>query len=240
MESSRGQAAIEYLVIFTVVMIALVPLLYIATQNTELSRTTSEISSALNQLSSTADSVYALGPGSTMTVNVYLPRSYERTQASFYGKELILPVYIQGTFQESYKTGKAEVKGNPPKFFGPATVKLTMTPYGYVLINDAKTIGFPAYYSNSTTAGTSFAKSVTIKNIHTSALSLNLVKNGVSWVTLSTSSLGSIASGANSSFTVNINPPAGTSKGIHLSYVSVVDSSTGEEYSWVPVRVRIV
>lgn len=239
MESSRGQAALEYLIIFAVIFLAVVALAFIATQNTELARTTSEISAALQTISSTADSVYALGPGSSTTLNTFLPTPYDRTQASFYGKELILPVYIQGILQESLKNGKAEIKGNPPKNTGLTVVKFRMTSDGYVLINDAKAVEFPAYYSISLSAGSGSSNNVTVKNLDTASHNLNLVKSGSSWVTLSTSNLGNIAPGANATFQVLINPPGGTSAGLYLSYVSVVDASTSEEYSWIPVRVRV-
>lgn len=234
---NKGQAALEYLIILIVLLLAIIPLAWLATENTELTRVTAEMSAALNTMVSSADSVYALGPGSERLVSVYIPSGYVKEQAAIYGKETILPFYRGGDFQEAYKTSRADVKGNPPVGNGMKYIKFKMTEDGYVLIGDAKIIGFPGYFSLRMIPGAGDVKELVVKNIHDQALNLDLVYLGVPWISINPTNA-NLAAGQNTTITITINAPI-DAIGFHLNYISIRDSTTTEEYAWVPLRVRV-
>lgn len=235
----KGQVALEYLIIFTVILLAIVPLTFIATSNTELTRATSEVSASLGTISSAADSLYALGPGSQTTIQVFIPKAYEYHQSSFSIKELVIGTYINGKFQEPFKVGRALIKGNMPRGLGIQYISMKMTDKGYVLINDAKVMNTPGYYSVVANQSSSGIKGVTVNNIYTSTLSLKTNFTGPSWIVLSNNNFGNMNAGANATMNVTYNVPANANKTTYLAYIQILDTSTNEEYAWVPFRVRV-
>ncbi|GEM_PF-5595066 len=235
----KGQVALEYLIIFTVILLAIVPLTFIATSNTELTRSTSEVSAALGTISAAADSIYALGPGSQTTIQTFIPKSYDFHQSSFNSKEVVMGVFINNEFQEPFKLGKANIRGNMPVGPNVQYVSMKMTDKGYVLINDAKVINSPGYFSVVANQSSSGIKGVTVTNIHTASLDLKTNYSGPGWITLSNNALGNMAAGANLTMNVTYNVPANANKTTYLSYIQILDTNTNAEYAWIPFRVRV-
>jgi uncharacterized protein (UPF0333 family) len=236
----KGQVALEYLIIFTVILLAIVPLAFIATSNTELTRITSETSAALGTISAAADSVYAMGPGSQTTVQVFIPRAYDYHQSSFSGKEIVMGIFINNRFEEPFRLGNAQIRGNMPKGPNVQFVNVKMTDKGYVLVNDAKVINTPGYYSLLANKSSSGIKGLVVTNVYSSSLNLQTNFTGPAWITLSNNNLGTMASGANKTMNVTYSVPANASITTYLAYIQIQDQATSEEYAWIPIRVRVV
>lgn len=135
-KQKKGQAAFEYLIIFIFILAALIPLAIMAVQNTQESRTLTEIENALETMISTADSVYSLGPGSEKTITVFFPPAYVPNESYISDKEITLKFYFRGELREASRASRANLTGELPSFFGRSLIKFTMTEFGYVNITE--------------------------------------------------------------------------------------------------------
>lgn len=130
----KGQTALEYLIIFTFILAAIIPLAWLATQNVQESKTFIEVENALEIMISSADSVYSFGPGSEKVVTVYFPQAYVPDESYISGKEISLKFYFRGEIREASRVSRANLTGELPTFSGRRQVKFTMTEFGYVNI----------------------------------------------------------------------------------------------------------
>lgn len=106
----RGQVSIEYLILIGFILIALIPIFYYALSESSNTTRLNEADDAVNSLAKSADSVYALGPGTKNYVWVSLPGGIE--SMSFDNKRVLIKLNIFGGLSDIYAESKAELIGS--------------------------------------------------------------------------------------------------------------------------------
>ena len=104
---SAGQSGLEYLVIFTVLMVALIPLISIASQRATDSATISTAQTAVNTFISAADSVFAQAPGSSSRTSIFLPQSYLGSSSSL-NRSVVTMAFVLSNGAVYFATGNAQ------------------------------------------------------------------------------------------------------------------------------------
>ena len=104
----RGQAAIEYLIMFSIVLAILAVLTYYAQDMT--SRNSSDIISsnaviAVNKISEAADIVYTQGEPSQITLSVYVPENLQ--SVDFHNNFIIMKVRVGSGISDVFAMSKA-------------------------------------------------------------------------------------------------------------------------------------
>ncbi len=122
----RGQAAFEYMTVFLLFLLALLPVVYFAFDQFRINSRIYEARTAVNTLTRTADKIYAQGPGSQAKVSLYLPGGINSEKTYIGGKEVNLNVFISSNRGvDVYSTSDAMLSGSLPSKPGryPFTVK---------------------------------------------------------------------------------------------------------------------
>lgn len=122
----KGQAAVEYAMILGLVLVALIPIFYISLQNTNNSVKSTQASDLVNQIASAANTVYALGPGSTRYITINMPQGV--SLATVNQNEVRLIISINGKSSDVTALAKAN--------FSTANLPTQPGQYSIKLIND--------------------------------------------------------------------------------------------------------
>lgn len=135
---NRAQAGLEYLAILMVMIVALIPIFYIANQNTQNSRLGAEAYAAVRAIIAGVDSVYGQSPGTRTSVSVYLPQGYSANGSYFNRTEVSLRFYTGGgQYTNVYGSTTGNVTGTPPAGPGYRILYITMTRNNTVLIQNS-------------------------------------------------------------------------------------------------------
>jgi uncharacterized protein (UPF0333 family) len=134
----KGQTALEYLIIVTVLLAALLPLVYLANQYSSRSTVSVEAKVAVDSLVESADYVTSLSPGSKTTVDIFIPQGYVSNESSINGKRILLTFYLStGKKFTIHKETKANVTGTLPSGWGYHEFSFTFQEDATVLIEAA-------------------------------------------------------------------------------------------------------
>lgn len=106
----RGQISVEYLILIGVIFLAIIPIFYYALQQSSQNVRMNEANDFVSTLASTADMVYALGPGSQDYVKVVMPGGVENVSIS--RNEISLKVRIFGGIADIFAYSKANLIGS--------------------------------------------------------------------------------------------------------------------------------
>ena len=79
----KGQVALEYLIILTLILGALIPLVFLSFNYLSEYKAISDANSAYNILSASINQAFSLNPGSKLTTRIYIPQSYDKAGSSF-------------------------------------------------------------------------------------------------------------------------------------------------------------
>lgn len=104
----RGQAAFEYLVMFSIVLTILLLLTYYAQDMTERNRSdiiSSNAVIAVNKIAEAADIVYTQGEPSQITLSVYIPENLE--SIDFNNGFIIMKVRVGSGISDIFAVSKA-------------------------------------------------------------------------------------------------------------------------------------
>ncbi len=132
----RGQASLEYFTMIGIVIIAVSILAGVAWQDNETSTRVQQAHIAANAIASTADNLYAQGPGARSTLNILVPSGYSRTGSSISNKQVIFSINTPGGFMHVVALTKANITGDPPSSSGLKFIVLE-TIEGYVNISSS-------------------------------------------------------------------------------------------------------
>lgn len=105
----RAQISMEYLILIGLVFIAVIPLFYYAMTESGKNIQMNQANDIVNTLAKTADTVYALGPGSQKLVEITIPGGVE--SVTIVGNEISLKLRIFGGIADIYAETKANVTG---------------------------------------------------------------------------------------------------------------------------------
>ncbi len=135
---ARAQAGLEYLAILLVMIVALIPIFYMANQNTQTSRVGAEAYAAVRAIIAGVDSVYGQSPGTRTSVSVYLPQGYTANGSYFNRTVVSLRFYVTGgRYTDVYGSTTGNVTGSPPAGPGYRILYITMTGNNTVLIQNS-------------------------------------------------------------------------------------------------------
>ena len=132
----KGQSSIEYLVIIGIVIIAISVVANLAWQENEISTRVYKANIAVNSIASTADNLYAQGPGSKTTLHVIVPSGYSSSGSSIGNKQIVFSVNTPGGDMDIFAVTKANISGSPPTGPGMKIIVLE-TIEGYVNISSS-------------------------------------------------------------------------------------------------------
>ncbi len=127
----------EYVAILAIMLIALIPIVYIALSSVEDSYRNSQASVAVVTLADASDLVLAQGPGSSTAVDVYIPRSVNPDNTYLSGKEIRINVYMtNGAQHDFFALTKGNLTGTLPVTQGRHRLKVEMLYSGAVKISE--------------------------------------------------------------------------------------------------------
>lgn len=110
----RGQASIEYFVMIGMIIAAISVLAAMAWQENEISTRFSQAQVAAKMIASTAETIYAQGPGSKSSISVIIPSGYSPSSSSVQDNRITLAIQTSGGTVDVIALTKANVSGSPP------------------------------------------------------------------------------------------------------------------------------
>jgi uncharacterized protein (UPF0333 family) len=136
LKNERGQVGIEYMAILVLFLIILIPVMYIGIMDIQVEGQTSQARVAVDSIADTADRVYAQGPGTTTTVEIYLPRGIN--YAGFNKQEVNINLYLPtGATTDIYALARGNLTGTMPILPGRHVLVVGMNSAGNVTITEA-------------------------------------------------------------------------------------------------------
>ncbi len=131
-KKGKGQASLEYLLITGVIFVIIIPIFYIAlTESTQQIRL-NKAEETVNTLARTADSLYALGPGSRDMVEISMPSGVEGY--SIDNRKVSLSLSLSGSPFEISAFSNAPVSGSLNTNAGAYSVPMEVLDSGMVRI----------------------------------------------------------------------------------------------------------
>jgi uncharacterized protein (UPF0333 family) len=109
----RGQAAFEYLLLFSLILGILSFLTFYAQQMTDRNREEIMISNAaiaVNKIVEASDIVYSQGKPSQITFSIYIPEKVN--SIVFSNKMIIMKIGVSSGFSDIFATSKAPLQGH--------------------------------------------------------------------------------------------------------------------------------
>lgn len=128
----RGQAAFEYLVLIGVLLAVLIPLFHYVSNYSSQNIKVEKASDSIKTLGTTADALYALGPGNKDFVWVNLPGGI--SNVSITGNQIQIKVLINGRESDFYYTTLGQVNGTLPMEQGQFKIVIEVLDSGVVQI----------------------------------------------------------------------------------------------------------
>ena len=132
----KGQISLEYLVIFSITFVLLIPLIIIfvtQTQNMQEDITNAQLDKLSSEIDDAVSEVYYLGPPAQKTIRVTFPSGIQSVDLESYG--LVFNVQVTETSFEFVKETRVNLTGSLRSFEGPHVI--VVKSYGnYVQLTD--------------------------------------------------------------------------------------------------------
>jgi len=122
----RGQVAVEYMAIIGIVLAILLPLTMYVWQNNAGSTSVRQGDMAASAIATTADSLWAQGPGAKNRISVFFPQGYDAATSSLSNKLIKLTIYVPGGKTNVLGITKANITGTLPATPGYAWLDMEM------------------------------------------------------------------------------------------------------------------
>ncbi|NYZ76048.1 hypothetical protein H0N98_02245 [Candidatus Micrarchaeota archaeon] len=136
LKNETGQVGIEYMAILVLFLIIIIPVMYIGMMDIQLQGQTSQAKVAVDSIADTADRVYAQGPGTITTVEVYLPVGIN--YAGFTSHEVNINMNLPtGGATDVYSLARGNLTGTMPTLPGRHVLVVSMNSTGIVAIQEA-------------------------------------------------------------------------------------------------------
>lgn len=133
----KGQSAIEYASILAIMLMALIPIVYIALSTVEDSHRSAQASTAIVAIVDATDIILAQGPGSSTTVDIYMPRAVNPDKTGLMNKEIRISVYMSnGDESDFFALAKANLTGALPTSAGRHRLKVEMLHSGAIQVSE--------------------------------------------------------------------------------------------------------
>ncbi len=118
----KAQAAIEYVILISILMVFLIPIIDYALNESVTSVRVNQLENSARRIAKAVNTVYALGPGTVEIVTVTFPTGIESTAVT--GNEILLNVTIYGSYSDVHYPTKANVSGWLPT--NPGTYRIAI------------------------------------------------------------------------------------------------------------------
>jgi hypothetical protein len=235
MSVSRGQAAVEYLMVVSLLLLMVGYLSYNVLYSAQSPLEMNSGNDAVDAVAKAADTVYSLGPCSRTYVNIVIPDS---VSGSSVGNRLIgLKIKTPAGVSEAITPTLGDPRGYLPKRGGGYKVTVEYTCSGVLVIGGGLSVK-PSEIRMNIPSGMSELVQLNLTNNIDEAISgITYHGNGEvePWTILS-GAASSIAAGQMVSFNATFSPPASAPTGIYMGYI-VVNASSG--YVEVPVILNV-
>jgi uncharacterized protein (UPF0333 family) len=132
--SRKAQVSIEYLIIIAVILAALSPFVYKEINKQVTKSRVNDANKAINDISTSADTLYSLGPGNQKYIYLDIPEGV--TDVDIYKRELTITIDTPEGIKEIMLTTKGYVTGVIPMTSGMHKVQMRVLETGEVLIGD--------------------------------------------------------------------------------------------------------
>lgn len=128
LKNRTGQVGIEYMAILVLFLVVLIPVMYIGMVDIQIQGQTSQARVAVDSIADTADRVYAEGPGSITTVEVYLPPGMNPARSYLNNREVNINLYLAtGSNTDVYALARGNLTPGPlPTLPGRHVLVVTM------------------------------------------------------------------------------------------------------------------
>ncbi|MFH0929211.1 MAG: hypothetical protein V1818_02520 [Candidatus Aenigmatarchaeota archaeon] len=121
----RGQAAFEYLILFSIALLLLGILVWYSQQMTERNRDDMIVANAImavNKIVDASNIVYTQGKPSQITLSVYIPEKVSSVE--FVGNTIVIKVMISSSISDIIATSKAPLQGDISSDSGMKKIKV--------------------------------------------------------------------------------------------------------------------
>ncbi len=135
-KSVRGQVSIEYVFIVMVSFIIILPVVYVAMMQVQVTIATTKAEITCDKITNAADYILASGEGSKTKINIDLPENIDVNNSYISGKEINYRIFIYGGGTDVFSVAKGNLTGNIPTSKGPHILFLEVVE-GKVNINEA-------------------------------------------------------------------------------------------------------
>ena len=138
MKHCKAQAALEYLIIITALLLALLPLVYLANQQSVTASVIAEANAAVDSIISNADYAFSLSPGSKTTAKIFVPQGYQANESYLSSNVVFMKFYLaNGKEVTTYGNAKGNLTGSLPSKWGYHQFSFTLLENASVLIEVA-------------------------------------------------------------------------------------------------------
>lgn len=120
----KGQTGLEYMIIIAIILAIIIPMASYIWQQNEVVTRTRQAEITANSIASAADSLWAQGPGSKTTLNIFLPDGYSQTESKLSGRLILLKIYTPAGYNDAIAITKANITGSLPSDSGYKQLKL--------------------------------------------------------------------------------------------------------------------
>ncbi|MBI1973498.1 hypothetical protein HYS54_01670 [Candidatus Micrarchaeota archaeon] len=233
---SSGQSAMEYMVILAVMLLVLFPILYFANIQSSVSSAATQGRQAVESIVSAADRVYALGPGSRITINVFIPSGYSFDNSNIDDQVVTMVFFLSdGSNATISMASKAVVKGQLPSTSGYHPIQFSMTEAGYVVIGTSRLSASPGAVSFSLQPSQNDSRVITFTNLDSQTITVNLNLSGPAWLSVNESAF-TVNSTLSYSINLSVSP---TATGSFYGTLQALDDSNDQELTIVPITVSV-
>jgi len=237
----RGQAATEYIMIAGILLVIIGIAYMYSTTVISNSVDDSKTRTAVNNIAKAIDQVYALGPGSKISVIVDLPSG---VQSQIVDTQLVGYILtVNGQPSHYYADTKADLIGSLPMTQGVHQVTLTVNTAGKVVVGETGYGLFitPKGYLVSVDANVGYSATPTYNLLNsnpTSAGSIIITKSGTASSLITVGSYPStLAAGQDANIGVTVSIPVSQPIGTYSAYLQV-DSNNGSDRALIQIVVN--
>ena len=132
----RAQAAFEYMMLFGIILLIIVPIASYVWHQNEISSRIRQGKIAVDSLVTAVDPMYAQGPGAKIVIGIVFPSGYNSDKSSISNQTIKLHVITPAGTNDLIGKTKGDVNGSLPISNGYKSITLEMI-NGYVNITSS-------------------------------------------------------------------------------------------------------
>lgn len=108
----KGQSSIEYIILVSLILAALIPLIYYATSKSSNEIRLNQADQTVQTIAKAADNVYTAGPGNREYIQVVMPTGVQSFTVN--GRDIIMNLTIYGSFSQVHARSISSIRNTTP------------------------------------------------------------------------------------------------------------------------------